>query len=135
MNPWDHATVYADRRGGKQVLGSDLDGHYIVVDLHVAPRFGKEVIISRDDFMLEDRQRRREDHAPRPQPDRRPRCTGNLADRRRRHAHSNGPTWGIGGATVGGAPEPEPRRPGENSGSKDKPSPMLKVLKTRNCPK
>jgi len=46
------ATVYANPEAVKQVLGSDLDGHYIVVALQVAPRFGKEVIISRDDFML-----------------------------------------------------------------------------------
>ena len=47
-----NATVYAKPDAVKQVLGSDLDGHYIVIALEVTPRFGKSVTISRDDFVL-----------------------------------------------------------------------------------
>jgi len=46
------ATVYARPDAVKELLGSDLGGHYIVVAVEVTPRFGKEVAINRDDFML-----------------------------------------------------------------------------------
>jgi len=126
------ATVYADPEAVKQVLGSDLDGHYIVVDLHVAPRFGKEVIISRDDFMLKtDKDGEKTT----------PFAPGQIAGRGALvvsqtggAAHSNGPTWGIGGAMAGGAPEPGATQARMNSGSKDKPNPILKVLKDKELP-
>jgi hypothetical protein len=47
-----NATVYARPEAVKEVLGSDLDGHYIVVAVEVTPRFGKQVAIHRDDFLL-----------------------------------------------------------------------------------
>jgi hypothetical protein len=46
------ATLYATPDLVKQALGSDLDGHYIVVAVKVEPKFGKEVAIDRDDFVL-----------------------------------------------------------------------------------
>ncbi|MGC9944964.1 MAG: hypothetical protein ABSF64_01090 [Bryobacteraceae bacterium] len=46
------ATLYAKPEGVKEVLGSDLGGHYIVVAVEVTPRFGKQVAINRDDFVL-----------------------------------------------------------------------------------
>jgi hypothetical protein len=46
------ATLYAKPEAVKEVLGSDLGGHYIVVAVEVTPRFGKEVAINRDDFVL-----------------------------------------------------------------------------------
>src|SRR5208282_2930435 len=46
------ATVYARPEAVKEVVGSDLGGHYIVVAVEVTPRFGKEVAINRDDFVL-----------------------------------------------------------------------------------
>ncbi|HUO28917.1 MAG TPA: hypothetical protein VMU80_06860, partial [Bryobacteraceae bacterium] len=46
------ATLYARPEAVKQVLGSDLDGHYIVVAVEVAPRFGKHVAVTPDDFVL-----------------------------------------------------------------------------------
>lgn len=46
------ATLYADGPAVKEVLGNDLDGHYMVVDVKVTPKYGKEAVISRDDFIL-----------------------------------------------------------------------------------
>jgi len=127
------ATVYADPEAVKQVLGSDLDGHYIVVDLHVAPRFGKEVILSRDDFMLKTDKdgEKTTPFAPSQIAGR-----GALVVSQTGGAthNNNGPTWGIGGAMVGGAPEPGATQARMNSGSKDKPNPMLKVLKDKELP-
>src|SRR3984957_18290330 len=95
-------TEYAATETVKQVLGSDLDGHYIVVDLHVAPRFGKEVIISRDDFML-----KTDKDGEKTTPFAPSQIAGRgalVVSQTGGAAHSNGPTWGIGGDTAGGRP-------------------------------
>ena len=34
------------------MIGSDLDGHYIVADVKVDPKYGKDITIDRDDFVL-----------------------------------------------------------------------------------
>jgi|SRR6266498_549087 len=47
-----NATVYTDRDAVKELIGSDLDGHYIVVSVTIEPKYGKEVSIERDDFVL-----------------------------------------------------------------------------------
>jgi hypothetical protein len=45
-------TLYIDADAVKEVLGNDLDGHFIVAQVQVEPKFGKEITIDRDDFML-----------------------------------------------------------------------------------
>jgi len=46
------ATVYSTPEAVKEILGTDLGGYYVVVAVDLNPRFGKEVVISRDDFVL-----------------------------------------------------------------------------------
>jgi hypothetical protein len=46
------ATLYPDKDSIKQLLGTDLDGYYTVVDVRVMSRFGKEIDVRRDDFVL-----------------------------------------------------------------------------------
>src|SRR5438067_3502896 len=46
------ATPILDREEIKELVGSDLDGHYILVNVTVTPKFGGQVDIHRDDFML-----------------------------------------------------------------------------------
>ena len=46
------ATLYTDKDAIKQLIGSDLDGHYTVLDVKVESRFGREVDVRRDDFTL-----------------------------------------------------------------------------------
>jgi len=46
------ATLILDREEIKQLLGSDLDGHYILVSVTITPKFGQEVDVRRDDFLL-----------------------------------------------------------------------------------
>ena len=46
------ATIYTDAEAVKEALGDDLGGHFTVVQVKIAPRFGKEIAIDRDDFML-----------------------------------------------------------------------------------
>jgi len=44
--------LYIDGDAVKQLLGDDLGGHYIVADVRVQPKYGKDVAIDRDDFLL-----------------------------------------------------------------------------------
>jgi hypothetical protein len=46
------ASVILDREQIKELLGSDLDGHYILVNVTVTPKFGSTVDVHRDDFLL-----------------------------------------------------------------------------------
>jgi len=45
-------TLYDDPSLVKELLGTDLEGHYIVADVKVEPKYGKDLVIDRDDFML-----------------------------------------------------------------------------------
>jgi len=45
-------TVYADADSVKEVIGEEMGGHYIVAKVEVQPKYGKEVSIDRDDFVL-----------------------------------------------------------------------------------
>jgi hypothetical protein len=45
-------TLYDDPAAVKQLLGTDLDGHYMVADVKVEPKYGNEVLIDRADFVL-----------------------------------------------------------------------------------
>jgi hypothetical protein len=46
------ATPILDREQIKELLGSDLDGHYILVNVTVTPKFGSMLDVHRDDFVL-----------------------------------------------------------------------------------
>jgi hypothetical protein len=46
------ATAYIDADAVKDVVGDDLGGHFVVVQVKIQPKFGKEIAIDRDDFML-----------------------------------------------------------------------------------
>ena len=47
-----NVTLYIDGEGVNEVLGDDLGGHYIVALVKVQPKYGKDIIIDRDDFQL-----------------------------------------------------------------------------------
>jgi hypothetical protein len=46
------ATLHIDPADVKEMIGNDLGGHYIVVEAKVEPKYGKDVILDRDDFIL-----------------------------------------------------------------------------------
>jgi len=46
------ATPIADREAVRQALGSDLGGHYILVDVRVVPKDGQKIAVHLDDFLL-----------------------------------------------------------------------------------
>jgi hypothetical protein len=46
------ATLYFSPEDVKELLGNDLGGHFVVADVKVEPKYGKEVTVARDDFLL-----------------------------------------------------------------------------------
>jgi hypothetical protein len=47
-----NVTVYGDPESVKEIVGDDLGGHYVVAQVNVQPKYGKEIVIDRDDFIL-----------------------------------------------------------------------------------
>ena len=47
-----NANVWLDRAGIQQLIGSDLEGHYIVVEIRLQPKDDKKVTVRRDDFVM-----------------------------------------------------------------------------------
>jgi len=47
-----NVTLYDDPSLVKGLLGTDLEGHYIVAQVKVEPKYGKEVLIDWNDFVL-----------------------------------------------------------------------------------
>jgi hypothetical protein len=45
-------TLYTDPADIQSLLGSDLGGHYFVAEVKVEPKYGKEISVDRDDFVL-----------------------------------------------------------------------------------
>src|SRR3954453_745472 len=45
-------TIYTDPSAVKEALGDELGGHYIVARVKVEPKYTKEIVIDRDDFLL-----------------------------------------------------------------------------------
>jgi hypothetical protein len=46
------ATLYMDPQENKQLVGSDLEGHFFVAEVKVEPKYGKEIAVDPDDFVL-----------------------------------------------------------------------------------
>ena len=45
-------TLYSDPTDVKELIGDDLAGHYIVAEIKMQPKYGKELNVDRDDFLL-----------------------------------------------------------------------------------
>ena len=45
-------TVYSEPADVKELIGDDLGGHYIVAAVKMQPKYGKEINVDRDDFLL-----------------------------------------------------------------------------------
>ncbi len=46
------ATIHVDPADIKELIGNDLGGHYIVAEVNVEPKYGKDILLDRDDFHL-----------------------------------------------------------------------------------
>jgi hypothetical protein len=47
-----HVKVYLDTASIKDLVGADLGGNFIVAEVKIEPKYGKEITIDRDDFVL-----------------------------------------------------------------------------------
>ena len=45
-------TLHVDPAEIKEWIGNDLGGHYIVVEAKIEPKYGKDILVDRDDFVL-----------------------------------------------------------------------------------
>jgi hypothetical protein len=45
-------TMHIDPADIKELIGDDLGGHYIVAEVNVEPKFGKDIVVDHDDFVL-----------------------------------------------------------------------------------
>jgi hypothetical protein len=45
-------TIHIDPADIKELIGNDLGGHYIVAETKVEPKYGKDILLDRDDFVL-----------------------------------------------------------------------------------
>jgi len=45
-------TLHIDPTDIKEMIGSDLDSHFIVAEVKVDPKYGKDIDLDRDDFVL-----------------------------------------------------------------------------------
>jgi hypothetical protein len=142
------ATVYAKPAAVKEVLGSDLGGHYIVVAIEVTPRFGKEVAINRDDFVLKTDKdgEKSAPFAPSQIAGRGAMIVRQTGGAGGTGMHDNdGPIVGgypgtlgqphrIGGNGVGDAGAPDGAEAKTRTGSHEKEDPILGVLKQKELP-
>jgi hypothetical protein len=144
------AKLYNTAESVKELLGSDLGGHYTVLAVEVTPRFGKEVVINHDDFVLKTDQNGEKST---------PFAPSEIAGRGALVISSTGgggggvqqnnagPIWGgipgtstrphrVGGdgSTTGPPPDPEAAQAKTNSGAAEKENPILAVLKEKHLP-
>jgi len=47
-----HVTLYLDPASVNEAVGADLGGHMFVADVKIEPKYGKDIVIDRDDFVL-----------------------------------------------------------------------------------
>jgi hypothetical protein len=138
------ADALADREAVRQALGSDLGGHYILVQVRVSPKDGNKVKIDRDDFVLRtDRDgQRTTPFAPSQIAGRGALVITQGGSGGGTYVGAGDPGYGpygppimngglMGGGGSGGGGETHTTI---NSGAKDKPDPILDVLKEKILP-
>ena len=138
------ATAMADREAVKQALGSDLGGHYIVLEVQVTPKDGRKIQINRDDFLLRTDKdgERTTSFAPSQIAGKGALVISQGGSSGGTYVGPSGPGWGPygppimngGGIGGGGSDVPGETQTRVNSGSKDKADPILEVLKQKILP-
>jgi hypothetical protein len=133
-----NVTVYIDAAGAKELVGDDLGGHYIVAQVKVEPKYGKDITIDRDDFQLRTDKdgERTKPLAPSQIAGRglvltRTGGPGGLGEERPR-GWSIGGGIGMGGGGAGSAGDPANVKATMENGDKD--NPLKKVLDAKVLP-
>jgi hypothetical protein len=122
------ATALSDPESVKQALGSDLGGHYILMDVQIVPKEGRKVVIRLDDFVLKtDKDGEKTG----------PFAPGQIAGRGAivvsQEHQGGGSAFGVGPMSIGTADITESHAVVQ-SGATEKPNPILDVLKKKILP-
>ncbi len=130
-------TLHVDPADAKELIGSDLDGHYIVAEVRAEPKYGKDVRIDHDDFTI-----RSDKDGEKAKPFVASQIAGSgalvLSDDGQ--PKSRGSKWGLGGPIMiggggGGAGSPEAQGPSKvTMKNGDQENPLKKVLEAKSLP-
>jgi len=126
------ATLYIDGEAVKELIGNDLGGHYIVAEIKLTPKYGKQVNVLRDDFVLHT-----DKDGERAQP-----FVGNqIAGQTALVVQGEEPPkkkggWSAGGPIMMGSPgmPNDPGPTGSTVKTEDKESPLKKLLDSKILP-
>jgi hypothetical protein len=119
------ATLYVDKESIAQLLGSDLGGYYVVIDVRLTPKNGEKVKVYRDDFQL---------HTDRDGEKSKPFAPSQIAGRGAlivtpsSDGRGGGLGVGLGGFGMGSGGETVTNSSKMDKGSKNKENPVLAVL-------
>ena len=119
------ATLYADKESIQQLLGSDLGGYYVIIDVRLTPKNGEKVKVYRDDFLL---------HSDRDGEKSKPFAPSQVAGRGAlivtpsSEGRGGGLGIGLGGFGVGSGAETVTNSAKMDKGAKSKENPVLAVL-------
>ncbi len=119
------ATAIADPESVREVLGSDLGGHYILMDVQIAPKEGRKINVRLDDFLL-----RTDKDGERTTPFVPSQIAGKGSIVVTETGSGGGSTLGIGPMSIGTAGIKEVHATAK-SGANQKPDPILDVLKQK----
>jgi len=122
------ATVFADPESVREVLGSDLGGHYILMDVQIVPKEGRKINVRLDDFLL-----RTDKDGERTTPFVPSQIAGRGSMVVTETGTGGGNTFGIGPMSIGTAGIKEAHAT-VKSGANEKPDPILDVLKQKMLP-
>jgi hypothetical protein len=132
------ASLIIDRDEIKELVGSDLDGHYILVNVTVAPKFGGTVDVRRDDFVL-----KTDKDGERASPYVASQIAGKgalVVTQKTASASTSGPQFGSPydypayGGGVGGAPTQITEAQGKMQNGAKGDTPLMKVLNEKMLP-
>jgi hypothetical protein len=134
-------TLYIDPADIKELVGSDLGSHYFVADVKVEPKYGKTVMLDRDDFLLRTDKdgEKAKPFAPSQVVGRNALIVGQVTDNTGVGSPgwtgATGPVIRSGGASSGGDTS-RPQAKGETTGKGDagKDDPIKKTLEERMLP-
>lgn len=125
------ATLYADKESIQQLLGSDLGGYYVVVEVRLAPKNDEKIKVYRDDFQLKTD---RDGEKSKPFSPSQIAGRGALIVTPSSDGRGGGLGIGLGGFGMGGGADTVTNSSKMDKGSKNKENPMLGVLNEKVLP-
>jgi hypothetical protein len=120
------ATVYADKEAIQELIGSDLGGYYVVIDVKLAPKNNGKIKVFRDDFQLKSD---RDGERSKPYAPSQIAGKGALIVSQTEDGHSRtGLSGGFGGLGIGSGQQQPSNTAKMDRGSKSKEAPLIGTL-------